>query len=122
MIRATLTITFWLCTASYAQSPPSYGFGTGKCAAYISDVKQRGDMARALYFSWAQGFITATNALMQKIDVPIVPNFTAKIPRETQQKLLDELCQAKPDQEFSKAALELLDKLRVADGLQPVLK
>ena len=105
------------------QAPaPSYGFGSGKCSAYLSDVRQRGDVAKALYFSWAQGFITATNGLMQKASVPAVTDFTAKMANPAQQALLDELCKAEPDKDFSGAVLQLLDKIRVAQGLDPILQ
>jgi hypothetical protein len=119
-----LLIALWSVPA-VAQSQaaaPSYGFGSGKCSSYLSDVKQRGETAKALYFSWAQGFITATNGLLQKSNLPAITNFTAKIANPAQQELLDQLCKAEPDMDFSAAVIQLLDKLRIAEGLEPILQ
>jgi hypothetical protein len=44
----------------------------------------------------------------------------AKISNEDQQKLLDNICRAKPEQEFSRAVMQLLDKIREAEGLPPI--
>ena len=52
----------------------------------------------------------------------MVSNFTSKVTREAQEKLLDDICRAKPSQDFSRAVFELLYKLRDADGLKPLLK
>jgi hypothetical protein len=51
----------------------------------------------------------------------MIGNLTSKIDLDGQQRLLVELCIAKPSQDFSRAAMELLDRLRKADGLNPVL-
>jgi hypothetical protein len=32
------------------------------------------------------------------------------------------LCRAKPEQDFSRAVMQLLDKIRLAESFQPVLK
>jgi hypothetical protein len=75
-----------------------------------------------MYYSWAQGFITSANALLNNADFPMVTNLTAKISNDEQQKILDNLCRAKPEQDFSRAAMQLLDKIRLSEGLQPILK
>jgi hypothetical protein len=102
--------------------PPVYGFGSTTCAMFVSDVRRRGEQARALYFSWAQGFISAANALAHSPDYPMVRNLTAKIGLEAQQRSLEQICEAKPDQEFSRAVMELLDRIREAEGLKPLLR
>lgn len=117
MVWAVMAL--WIVPAN-AQAP-SYGFGSGKCSTYLSDVKERGDVARAQYFSWAQGFLTATNGIMLKSGVPTITDFTAKIANPAQQIFLDERCKAEPDMDFSAVVLELLDRLRVAEGLKPIL-
>ena len=125
MVRiGPLLLILWSVPAlAQSEAPaPSYGFGSGKCSSYLSDVKQRGEVAKALYFSWAQGFITATNGLLQKAKLPAITNFTAKIANPAQQALLDQLCKAAPDKDFSAAVIELLDKLRIAEGLEPMLQ
>ena len=119
-IAAILTLLF-LCGTSFGQAPPSYGFGATSCSAFLSDVRLRGDQGRAFYYSWAQGFITAANALLNT-EYPMVKNLTAKIGNDEQQKTLDSICRAKPEQDFSRAAMQLLDKIREAEGLQPILK
>jgi hypothetical protein len=100
--------------------PPGYGFGSSKWSVYLHDVQQRGEMAKALYFSWAQGFITAATALLS--EQGMVPNFTRKINIDQQQDILRALCQSAPNQDFSRAAMQLLDRLRTAEGLQPILR
>jgi hypothetical protein len=120
MIRMACFVLALLIVPAKAQAP-SYGFGSGKCSAYLSDITQRGEVARALYFSWAQGFLSATNGLMLKSGVPTITNFTAKIANTEQQTYLDERCKAEPDKDFAAAVLELLDRLRVAEGLNPIL-
>ncbi len=125
MVRiGCLLLMLWSAAAHAQVQPPapSYGSGSGKCSAYLSDVRQRGDAAKALYFSWAQGFITATNGLMQKANLPAVTNLTKNIADVAQQALLDELCEAEPDKDFSGAVLQLLDRIRVAEGLDPILQ
>jgi hypothetical protein len=72
-----------------------------------------------MYYSWAQGFISAANALLHT-EYPMVTNLTAKIGNDEQQRLLDSLCRA--EQDFSRAAMQLLDKIRAADNLQPISK
>jgi hypothetical protein len=72
-------------------------------------------------YLWAQGFITAANALLNT-EYPMVKNLTAKISNDEQQKTLDSICRAKPEQDFSRAAMQLLDMIREAEGLQPILK
>jgi hypothetical protein len=49
---------------AFAQGPPSYGFGAAPCSTFLLDSHRQGDQARFLYYSWAQGFITAANALL----------------------------------------------------------
>jgi hypothetical protein len=103
-----------------AQMPPVYGFGATQCSTYLNDLRLRGDSARQPYYSWTQGFISAANALLQ--DTGMVADLTAKINQDDQQKILEALCRVKPDQEFSRAAMQLLDKIRTAEGLQPILR
>jgi hypothetical protein len=77
-----------------------------------------------MYYSWAQGFITASNALLnQSADgLSIVTNPTSKLRDDKQQALLETLCSAKPEQDFSRATMQLLDKIRQANGLESILK
>ncbi len=113
-----------LSTPARAQSPPVYGFGATSCSAFLADLRVHGETARAMYYSWAQGFITASNALLhQSADgLSMVTNLTSKITEDKQQALLEDLCRAKPEQDFSRAAMQLLDKIRLAEGLEPILK
>jgi hypothetical protein len=102
--------------------PPVYGFGAASCSTYLSDIKTKGDQAKALYFSWAQGFITAANALSHSPEHPLVQNLTSKIGLDAQSGALVQICTEKPSQEFSRAAMELLDRIREAEGLKPLLR
>jgi hypothetical protein len=122
MKRGLLTIIFLLLLELpvTAQIPPVYGFGATKCSSYLSDLRLRGDSARQLYYSWTQGFLSAANALLQ--GAGMVADLTAKINQEDQQRLLEALCRVKADQDFSRAAMQLLDKIRTAEGLEPILK
>jgi hypothetical protein len=119
-----LALMLLVATAAITQpsSPPVYGVGSLSCPTFISDVQRRGEQARALYFSWVQGFISAANALLQSPDYPMVTNLTGKIGLDAQQRTLGEICEAKPNQDFSRAAMELLDRIRSADGLKPLLR
>jgi hypothetical protein len=101
--------------AQSVQPPPVYGFGSATCATFLADVRLRGDQARALYFS-AQGFISAANALLQSVDYPMVRNLTAKLGLDAQQRTIGQMCEANPNQEFSRAVMELLDRIREADA------
>ena len=65
--------------------------------------------------------ISAANTLLHT-EYPMVTNLTAKIGNDEQQRLLDSLCRAKPEQDFSRAGMQLLDKIRAADNLQPISK
>ena len=107
---------------SRAEPPPTYGFGSVPCSTFVSDIRLRGDQGRAFYYSWAQGFITAANALLSTDEYPMVKNLTAKISNDEQQGMLESLCRARPEQDFSRATMQLLDKIRAAEGLQPILK
>jgi hypothetical protein len=98
---------------------PAYGFGSAKCSAFLGDVQRRGEMAEAIYFSWAQGFITAVNAVSGNRGM--IRNFTSKVTRVEQQALLKTFCQKNPDQSFSSAVFALVDHLRAAEGLKPLL-
>jgi hypothetical protein len=118
---AATTVALSLSAQAFAQGPPSYGFGAGPCSTYLSDLRLRGEQGRVLYYSWAQGFITAANALLST-EHPMVKTLTATISDDEQQKVLDSMCRSKPEQDFSRAAMQLLDKIREADGLQPILK
>jgi hypothetical protein len=118
---AALMVGLFLSGQSLAQAPPSYGFGAAPCSTFLSDSRLRGDQGRAFYYSWAQGFITAANALLNT-EYPMVKNLTAKISNDEQQKILDSICRAKPEQDFSRAVMQLLDKIREAEDLQPILK
>jgi hypothetical protein len=101
---------------------PVYGVGATQCSTFLSDLQTRETQRNALYFSWAEGFITASNALLNSSEYPPIKNLTSKIDLDAQQRLLVELCTAKPSQDFSRAAMELLDRLREAEGLKPVLR
>src|SRR5260370_11223535 len=122
MLRTFTAATFLIwCSPCSAQKPPSYGFGAAPCSTFLSDIRLHGDQGRTMYYSWAQGFISAANALFHT-EYPMVTNLTAKIGNDEQQRLLDSLCRAKPEQDFSRAAMQLLDKIRAADNLQPISK
>jgi hypothetical protein len=112
------------CVFASAQNaqPPVYGFGAASCSTYLSEIKMRGEQAKALYFSWAQGFISAANALTNSPEYPLVPNLTSKIGLDAQGVALVQLCSEKPNQEFSRAVMELLDRIREAEGLRPLLR
>jgi hypothetical protein len=124
MFRATLTglLLALLCNPSKADPPPAYGLGAAPCSKFLSDVALHGDQGRAFYYSWAQGFITATNALLSSDEYAMVMNLRAKMADDEQQWLLDTLCRAHPEQDFSRAAMQLLDKIRQAEGLRPLMK
>ena len=119
-----MILSTMLSTQATAQSPPVYGFGATSCSTFLSDVQAHGETARIMYYSWAQGFITASNALLhQSADrLSMVTNLTSKLSDDKQQALLATLCSAKPEQDFSRAAMQLLDKIRQADGLESILK
>jgi hypothetical protein len=85
------------------------------------DNLTKGDTSRALYYSWSQGFITAANALLSGSE-GMVSDLKGKISPEQQQKLLDDICRSNPQMEFSRASMKLLDKLREAEGLGPLLQ
>lgn len=108
-----------ICCAQ-TKPPPEYGVGSVSCATYQSDYLAKGYTAKALYFSWSQGFITASNALLS--GVGMVSDLKGKISPEQQQKLLDDICRSNPQMEFSRASMKLLDKLREAEGLTPLLQ
>jgi hypothetical protein len=107
-----MILSAMLSTQATAQSPPVYGFGAASCSTFLTDSREHGETARAMYYSWAQGFITASNALLhQSADrSSMVTNLTSKLSDDKQQALLETLCLAKPEQDFSRAAMQLLDK------------
>jgi hypothetical protein len=121
---AAIILGAGLSTPAAAQSPPVYGFGATPCSTFLTDLRVHGETARAMYYSWAQGFITASNALLHGSadGLSMVTNLTSKISEDRQQALLEDLCRAKPEQDFSRAAMQLLDKIRLAEGLEPILK
>jgi hypothetical protein len=112
------------CVSAGAQNraPPVYGFGSASCSTYLSDIRLRGEQAKAIYFSWAQGFISAANALSQSPEYPFVPDLTSKMGLDAQGSALVQLCTEKPNQQFSCAVMELLDRIREAEGLKPLLR
>jgi hypothetical protein len=124
MFRVVVTglLLALLCSPANADPPPAYGVGAASCSKFLSDVVLHGDHGRALYYSWAQGFITATNALLSSDESTTVKNLRAKMADDEQQWLLDTLCRAHPEQGFSRAAMQLLDKIREAEGLRPFTK
>jgi hypothetical protein len=92
-------------------------------AQHTSQILERGESkARAFYFSWAQGFISAANALSHSPEYPFVPNLTSKMGLDAQGSALFQLCTEKPNQDFSRAVMELLDRIREAEGLKPLLR
>ncbi len=121
---AVLILSAMLSTQAAAQSPPVYGVGATSCSTFLADLRVHGETARAIYYSWAQGFITASNALLnQSADrLSMVMNLTSSLTDDKQQALLETLCLTKPEQDFSRAAMQLLDKIRLAEGLEPILK
>jgi len=100
--------------------PPVYGFGAASCAQFLADIAGHDDAAKNNYFSWSQGFITAANALMAR-EVGMVASLPGKVPIYDQQGFLIQLCNGHRDMDYSCASMKLLDKLRSAEGLLPIL-
>jgi uncharacterized protein YkwD len=88
---------------------------------YLEEVRRRGDLAQQLYFTWAQGFISATNALLNTGVTPATTLTPPGFSPEQQQAELSRLCSVSRDEDFSKAAVELLDQIRVRQGLPKLL-
>jgi hypothetical protein len=84
--------------------PPVYGFGAERCSTYLSDIRARGE------------------ALSHSPEYPLVQNLTSKIGLDAQGSALVQICTEKPNQEFSRAVMELLDRIREAEGLKPLLR
>jgi hypothetical protein len=114
-ISATVVSGF----SSGAQTPPPmYGFGASQCATFLNDIRLHPE-AKALYFSWAQGFISSANALLPGAGV--VPNLTASLNEDAQQSALVDICKQNPGEDFSRASIQLLDRIRISGGLKPIL-
>ena len=113
-ISATVVSDF----SSGAQTPPPvYGFGASQCATFLNDIRLHPE-AKAFYFSWAQGFISAANALLPGGGVP---NLTASLNEDAQQSALVDICKQNPGEDFSRASIQLLDRIRISGGLKPIL-
>jgi hypothetical protein len=52
----------------------------------------------------------------------MVRNLTARLGVEAQQRTIGQICEANPSQEFARATMELLDRIREAEGLKPLLR
>jgi hypothetical protein len=119
-LQNLITISLLLVAIPVSAQVPTYGFGSAKCEIFLRDIKLRGDVGEGMYFSWAQGFVTAANMMSYVMRKDAVKNFTAKFDRVQQQTFLREECQKNPSQEFVTVVWKLLDKLREADGLVPL--
>jgi hypothetical protein len=106
-------------SVAMAEGIPVYGLGTSPCSQYSADVRLRGDIMRLAYFSWAQGFISASNALLSQNE-GLVGNLRSTDPSD-QSLWIEKYCNGHPQEEFSRAAMKLLDYLRQKEGLKPLL-
>lgn len=122
---AILSICFmfiFIASPAYTQLavPLAYDIEVGKCSTFISDTKARGDVGKALYFSWAQGFLTGTNDFLS-VDLR-AKNLHSKITKTEQEAYLLSACEKNPEADFSRVAFQLLELIRASDRLTPLLR
>jgi hypothetical protein len=119
-----MILSTMLSTQATAQSPPVYGFrrrlmfyvpnrltsAWGNCPRNVLLVGAR------LHYCLQRAFTPVGGPLKRGNESE------SKLSDDKQQSLLETLCLAKPEQDFSRAAMQLLDKIRQADGLESILK
>lgn len=98
------------CTPLYA-SEPKFGSGAGvmTCAEFASGYKQEPYAVEQLNFTWAQGYMTASNFALndpkQYLDLGLWTN-------ERQMSHIRGYCDAHPLQYYVSAVLDLIDAMK----------
>jgi hypothetical protein len=86
----------------------SFGVGGHLCATFMT-LRAKSPDAEPLFFSWAQGFLTAWNMASEK---PILKVDTTAMTRNEQRKFLIEYCEVHSTDMYLKAVAALLAKLK----------
>lgn len=115
---AILLAVMWTATESFAQQKKDYavwGLGSISCAEFGKMYGGDPDYAEKMYFSWAQGFMSALN--VTRITKGLKSVNLALWDIERDQQHIRNYCADQPLKDYLDAVVELFGELMAAQGL-----
>lgn len=90
------------------------GAGTQSCAVFGQQYQKNPQLAEAVYFSWAQGYMSAVNYFAgsaQKFPLNLAP---VGWPVPNQEAFIRDYCAGHPLDDYTMAVLKLMGRLKAA--------
>jgi hypothetical protein len=95
--------------AAPAAADPHFlqGAGTNTCGKFGADYQKSPDVLEDVYFTWAQGFMSATNAHLVSVETSSQMRDLNGWPHERQVRYIRDYCDKHPLQMYVEAVREL---------------
>jgi len=112
---------FFISLSARAQDMTSYGAGNSTCQFFLElhgvQDKNAADQARGIYFAWAQGYVSALNLMLGSQEGMFANLKPQDFSTDEQFSFLLEWCANHRLEPFKHAALELMNEIRLRNGL-----
>ena len=114
-LAATVSL-FLLIAPDAAKAAPMQGFGARSCAVFANDLKET-NMIEAVYFTWAQGYMTGLNMGLLAIGNETTDLLPLGFDTDRQQGFIRRFCDQHPLKSYSEAVDDLFVTMREKQGL-----
>ncbi len=92
------------------------GAGVNSCGKFLADIETGGEVLSAVYFSWAQGYLTGLNTKYS-----LGRRSAAELPDRAEIEFWIRIyCEDNPLDQYLMAATRLWASLRATQGLDPI--
>ncbi len=110
------TAVLFAATTGHADPTLKVGAGVRSCAQFRRDYQANPELVEALYFTWAQGYLSGAS-LFSSDGEPTVDLLPEGHTEQSQREYLREFCQKKPLSPFSEGVATLfLELLKLSQG------
>jgi len=107
LILVTLTGSFCLPDAAHGQNNQKAGAGASTCGEFGQYYRKQPDFFEAIYFSWAQGYMSGFNAHRQAQGKPMFDLLPPNMKSKEQESFIRDYCDTHPLAPYSQAVISL---------------